>query len=121
MNDTTALQKTRERILYRGENGLPMNKITHNQQFIPCNPTQAKNKLSADNFGLFQDHYESKRMHDYEQAQFMKSKYVAGDFKKSNHYDGGKDVDEFGIMKNPGRDGSKMKKSSMNKMSLDDE
>jgi hypothetical protein len=38
VNDSTTLQKTRERILYRGENGLAMSKITHNQEFIPCNP-----------------------------------------------------------------------------------
>jgi len=51
----------------------------------------------------------------------MKSKYVAGHFKRSNNYDNGKDVNEFGIMKRPGRDGSKMGKKSMNKMSLDDD
>jgi hypothetical protein len=43
-----------------------MNKITHNEEFIPCNPSQAKKNLAADNFGLYSDHYESKRMHDYE-------------------------------------------------------
>ena len=62
------LQKTRERILYRGENGLAMSKITHNQEFVPCNPVEARQNLAADNFGLYSDHYESKRMHDYEQA-----------------------------------------------------
>ena len=99
-----------------------MSKITHNQEFIPCNPSEAKKKTAADNFGLFSDHYEAKRMHDYEQHQFMKSKYLAGDFKRSNNYDNGKDVDEFGIIKHPARDGgSKMKKSTMNKLSLDEE
>ena len=39
----------------------------------------------------------------------MKSKYVAGDFKRSNHYDNGKDVNEFGIIKRPARDISKLK------------
>lgn len=99
-----------------------MSKITHNQEFIPCNPAEAKRKTAADNFGLYNDHYESKRMHDYEQHQFMKSKYVAGDFKRSNNYDYGKDVDEFGVMKNPAKS-KDMKKSTMskNKMSLDEE
>jgi hypothetical protein len=50
----------------------------------------------------------------------MKSKYVAGDFKKSNNYDYGKDVNEFGIMKRPGRDASKLKKS-ITKMSVGDD
>ena len=63
---------------------------------MPCNPTEAKNQTSSKNFGLYSDHYESKRMHDHEHFQFMKSKRVAGDFKRSNHYDYGKDVNEYG-------------------------
>jgi len=118
VTEPTALHKTRERILYRGENGLPMNKITHNEEFVPCNPGEAKKKIKAGNFGLYEDHYESKRMQDYEQYQFMKSKYVDGHFKRSNHYDAGKDVNEFGIIKKPPRDISKLKKST-NKMSLE--
>ena len=98
-----------------------MNKITHNQEFLPCNPTQARGKIAADNIGIYHDHYDLKRMHDYEQHQFMKSKYVAGDFKKSNNYDYGKDVNEFGVMKKTLRDGSKLNKSTQNKMSLDDD
>jgi len=52
----------------------------------------------------------------------MKSKFIAGEFSKSNFYDGGKDVDEFGIIKKPARDTTKLKKSTKsNRMSMEDE
>jgi len=111
VTEPTALHKTRERILYRGENGLPLNKITHNEEFVPCNPGEAKKKILSDNFGLYDDDFEAKRKHDVHQYQFMKSKYIAGHFKQSNHYDAGKDVNEFGIIKKPARD-TTLKKST---------
>jgi len=51
----------------------------------------------------------------------MKSKRIDGDFRKSNHYDHGKDVNEFGIMKYPPRDNRGIKKQSKNKKASNEE
>lgn len=44
----------------------------------------------------------------------MKSKRIDGDFRNSNYYDHGKDVNEFGIIKYPPRDNRGIKKQSKN-------
>ena len=56
---------TRQRILYRAQNGLPLSKAVHNKEFIPVNPSEAKKKLNADNIGLFDDEYDQKKEDDF--------------------------------------------------------
>jgi hypothetical protein len=71
-----------------------------NLDFIPANPGQAKDQIMAKNIGLFDDEYDLKKEHDFFENQQAKAKCLHGDFKKSYHHDNGKEVDEFGLLKN---------------------
>jgi hypothetical protein len=111
--ENTKQNMTRQRILYRAHNGIPLAKITQNKEFIPANKSQAKTTIKADNIGLFDDEYDLKKEHDFFEHQQAKSKCLYGDFKKSYHHDNGKDVDEFGVIKN----GKKMKRNAKSHVS----
>jgi hypothetical protein len=95
--ENTKQNMTRQRILYRAHNGLPLAKVTQNKEFIPANRAEAKGAIRAKNFGLFDDEYDYKKEHDFNEAKEKKSANLYGDFKKAYFYDNGKDVDEFGI------------------------
>lgn len=104
--ENTKQNMTRQRILYRAQNGLPLAKITQNKEFIPANKQEAKSTIKNKNIGLYDDEYDLKKEHDFFEHQQKKSKCLYGDFKKSYHHDYGNDVDEFGIVK------KKMKRSA---------
>jgi len=42
VKEDTKQSMARQRALYRGENGLPLNKLTKNIEFVPANPSVAK-------------------------------------------------------------------------------
>jgi hypothetical protein len=98
--ENTQQNMTRQRILYRAHNGLPLAKVTQNKEFIPANRMEAKKAIKSTNVGLFDDEYDYKKEHDFNEHQQAKNKCLYGDFKKSYHHDAGADVDEFGVLKN---------------------
>lgn len=63
--ENTKQNMTRQRILYRAHNGLPLAKVTQNKEFIPANRTEAKQAIKATNAGLYDDEYDLKKEHDF--------------------------------------------------------
>ena len=61
VNDLTLNSKVRQKILYRAENGLPLHKAVHNNDFVPPSNIGAKDEIAAKNFGLFDDEYDLKK------------------------------------------------------------
>jgi len=58
--------------------------------------------VTAENFGMYKhmkDEYDGKRYTDYLEHRANVSKRLAGEFKKSNYFDAGAKVDEFGMPK----------------------
>lgn len=80
---------------------MPLKKFAKNIEFVPCNASQAKSKIKADNdtVGLFGDEYDLKREADYQAAAEKKAKCMGPPFRQSYYHDNGQDVDEFGILK----------------------
>lgn len=115
--ENTKQNMTRQRILYRAHNGLPLAKVTQNKEFIPANRMEAKKAIKATNIGLYDDEYDLKKEHDFFVHQEAKSKCLYGDFKKSYHHDNGKEVDEFGILKNV----KKMKRNAQSLQAIPDD
>ena len=99
VNEPTELHKSRQRVLYRAENGIPLQKVTQHTDFYPPNLQRAKKDMQAKNFGLFDDEYDLKRQHDYYMAELNKQKQLSGPFKKAFHNDNGLAVDPFGNLK----------------------
>jgi len=52
VNDLTLNSKTRQKILYRAENGIPLPKATRIETFVPPNISGAKEEIESKNFGL---------------------------------------------------------------------
>lgn len=65
VNDLTQTAKVRQKILYRAENGMPLHKAVHNNDFVPPSCPGAKDEISSKNFGLFDDEYDLKREHEF--------------------------------------------------------
>ena len=58
--------------------------------------------VTAQNFGMYKhmkDEYDGKRYTDYLEHRANVSKRLHGEFKKSNFFDAGATVDEFGMPK----------------------
>ena len=72
VNDPTELHKSRQRVLYRAENGLPLPKATNQVDFYPPNLEMAKKNMMSTNIGLFDDEYDLKKKHDYYMAELNK-------------------------------------------------
>lgn len=112
INDLTQNSKQRQKILYRAENGVPLQKTNRNVEFVPPSIAAAKKDIEAANFGLFDDEYDLKRQHDYYTHEMKKQKQLHGHFKKSNYFDNGTQVDQFGCVmaksrsKNPAKTGT---------------
>ena len=96
VTEPTELHKSRQRVLYRAENGIPLQKATHNVDFVPPNLEKAKDNMKSKNWGLFDDEYDLKKQHDFYMAELNKQKRLNGPFKKSYYVDNGKAVDVFG-------------------------
>ena len=93
VNDLTQTSKVRQKILYRAENGIPLHKAVHNNDFVPPSCPGAKDGISSKNFGLFDDHYDSKVEHEYHTNKMQKKKELHGHFKRANYFDNGTKVD----------------------------
>lgn len=85
--------------------------MTKNIDFIPNNPAEARKNVQASNGDFHHDDYENKRQHDFLEHEKKKQKMLDGHFKFANHYDNGREVDQFGVLK---RTKDKIKKGGMN-------
>lgn len=45
LQEQTRLSETRQRILYRADNGAPLHRVQRVKDFVPCCPSEAKNSI----------------------------------------------------------------------------
>ena len=69
---------------------------------MPANKGESKKNIRAESYGMYehiQDEYDQKRNYDFFMSQASKAQRLHGDFKKSNFFDNGTQVNEFGLQK----------------------
>ena len=60
-NETTKLSETRQKILYRAENGKPLHRMQKNLNFIPSGVSEARDTLRHKTGGLYLEEYDLKK------------------------------------------------------------
>lgn len=92
-NETTKLAETRQKILYRAEDGKPLHRKRDQLNFIPSSQFAAREATKHKTGGLFNEEYDLKREKDKIDCKNEKNKRLHGDFKLSYYFDNGTKVD----------------------------
>jgi hypothetical protein len=98
IQDQTRIAETRQRILYRADNGAPLHRVQNIKNFVPSCSSQAKTMIQLDRKqgGLWCEDAGHKRAADRTEHERSKNKMHSGAFKQGYHYDNGVMTDNTG-------------------------